>query len=183
MWQEHRLSFGEGVNADLKGQFDPRFNLWEWRIQRMGWVLIALFLLAALVGLFGGGVLSNATARDEGDGYELALGYPRFGRAESTLQLDLQVTAPGQSADEVSAKLSGQFVEKVTITSISPEPDSSAAEGDTVVYTWQVEEWSEPLVVRFEYESRDWRMLSGTFEVDAGSEPLGQVAFEQFLFP
>jgi hypothetical protein len=171
------------VNQDLESDISPRFNRWEWRLQRVGWVLGAVFLLAAIAGLFGGGLLSQATTRNAGDGYEVALEYPRFGRAESTLTVNLEVMAPARADSEVTAVLSGGIVERAVITDISPEPASEAIAGGSIVLTWQVDDWSRPLKVRFEYESRHWRTLDGVFEIETDDNPLGRVQFEQFLFP
>ena len=171
------------VSQELSSEFDARFNRWEWRLQRVGWVVIALAMVLAVAGLFGGGFLSQATARHQGEGYEIVLEYPRFGRAESNLAMDLEVIAPGREASQVEARLSGEFVEKTTITAISPEPESQSVDGDAIVFTWEVEDWSEPLVVRFEYEGRDWRVISGRFDLAAGDDSLGSLTFDQFLFP
>lgn len=146
-------------------------------------MLGAVFLVAAILGLFGGGPFSRATTRDAGEGYEVALEYPRFGRAESPLTLNLEVMAPRRSGSEVTAVLSGGIVEKAVITDISPTPASEAIAGGSIVLTWQVGDWSRPLEVRFEYESRHWRTLSGVFEIETDDDPLGRVRFQQFLFP
>jgi hypothetical protein len=177
------MTLGGSVSFNLEAELDPRFNRIERRVQRVGWAIIALVLVAAVLGLFGGGFFSQATARDRGEGYELALRYPRLGRAESNLELELRIAAPGQSSSEVMAVFSGEIVDKASFTGIAPQPDSETVDGDSIVYTWEVEDWSQPLVVRFEYEARDWRMLDGRFEVSAGDESLGSVSFDQFLFP
>jgi len=38
---------------------DHRFHRNEWRLQRIGWVLVALFLVLAVAGLFGNGPLEE----------------------------------------------------------------------------------------------------------------------------
>jgi hypothetical protein len=171
------------VSLDLQGELDPRFGQIERRIQRAGWVIIAIVLIAAIAGLFGGGFFSNTTTRHNSEGHEIALTYARFGRAESNLELELQVMAADAPAPELEVALSGEFLDKVSITGVSPEPESESVQGDAVVYTWEVDDWSRPLALRFNYESRDWRSIGGRFDVRAGDESLGSLPFEQFLFP
>jgi hypothetical protein len=45
---------------------DLNFQRREWKIQRAGWVTMALVIIAALLGVFGAGPLSSATIETEG---------------------------------------------------------------------------------------------------------------------
>lgn len=168
---------------DLQHEIDDAFLHKERIVQRIGWVVMAGVLVATFAGLFGGGLFSTATARHEGQGFELALTYPRFARMENNLDMELRIDAQTVASSEVKAVLSGEIVDKASITGISPEPDTEAVLGDSIAYTWQVEDWSQPLVVRFEYELRDWRIIDGRFDVSAGDRSLDGVSFKQFLFP
>jgi hypothetical protein len=171
------------VSLDLSHDIDPRFGHIEHAVQRVGWVVMALLLLAALLGVFGGGPLSSATVRQSGPGYELELEYPRFGRVESDLQMELRITAPEQQADQITVVLSGDLRAKTSIRTISPQPESEAVLGDSIVYTWRVDGWERPQVIAFEYEARDWRGVDGRLDVSAGDQALGVLTFDQFLFP
>ena len=171
------------MSLNFYDEIDPRFGRIERRLQRIGWGIIAVVLLLAIAGLFGGGFLSNATARHAADGRAIELTYPRFGRQESSLEMTLKVTAPRASGPELSVLLSGDILDSATITGISPQPDSEAVSGDAIVYTWTVESWEGPQAIEFSYESRDWRSVGGRVDVLAGDEALGGLSFEQFLFP
>jgi hypothetical protein len=171
------------VSFDLSHEIDPRFGHIEHAVQRVGWVVIGLLIIAALLGLFGGGILSDATVRQSGPGYQLELEYPRLGRIESNLQMTLRVTAPEQQAEQLTVVLSGDLRSKTSIQTISPQPESEAVLGDSIVYTWSVESWQRPQVIAFEYEARDWRQVDGRLEVSAGDQALGVLTFDQFLFP
>ena len=171
------------VSLDLQGELDPRFGIVERRVQRFGWVLIAVVLVAAIGGLFGGGPFSDTTARHTSEGREIAVTYARLGRAESDLELELEISAPGVSASQLEVVLSGEFLEKVSVTNVLPTPDGESVSGDAIVYTWEVEDWAQVLAVRLEYQSNDWRLVSGRLDVSAGDESLGSLRFEQFIFP
>jgi hypothetical protein len=100
----------------------------EWRIQRVGWVLVALFLAAALGGLFGNGPLSRAYI-DNGAG---RLDYERFVRYG--LSTDLVVT-PAVSAHGVTrVEINGDYLEEFRIERITPEPAAVRMTGRNIVY-------------------------------------------------
>src|SRR5688572_7914845 len=93
----------EVVNHELQLEEELPMHERSWVIQRVGWVLIILFVLAAAAGLFGDGILSkkkstsgNATAE-----------YERFARYESETKILLQ--SPNESINTLS--LSQKYVE------------------------------------------------------------------------
>lgn len=171
------------MSLHLFEEIDPYFAKIERRFQLAGWVLIAVLVGLALAGLFGGGVLSNATKRVSSEGGEVELTYPRFGRQESNLQMTLSVTAPQARQPQLSVVLSGELREKASINSISPEPSSTQVRGKSIAYTWDVADWSGPQTVTVNYESSEWRQIDGRIDVTAGGQELGGISFSQFLFP
>jgi hypothetical protein len=60
------------INADLE------FQRRVWAAQRIGWIAIGAFVIAALVGVFGQGPLSSAAA----GGNALRIEYERFARLQ-----------------------------------------------------------------------------------------------------
>lgn len=93
-------SRGFGVKTrrvgDLSIDDDPGFQQHEWRVQRLGWIAALVVLLAAALGLFGGDILSQATAGEGG----LVVEYDRFIRfgAPTTLLLRLSPEAVADGA-------------------------------------------------------------------------------------
>lgn len=51
--------------GDLEISQDLEFQKRSWTIQRVGWVVIALLILAGLLGVFGKGIAADATAGEE----------------------------------------------------------------------------------------------------------------------
>lgn len=94
---------------DLEIRQDQRFQQREWRLERIGWTLIALFVLAGLLGLLGPGPLSWATARSDGGLVEVE--YQRFTHwvADDTVEIRVAPDAVGAGAFEVT--LTGDWVE------------------------------------------------------------------------
>ena len=104
-----------------------------WTVQRVAWVLMALFIVAALAGLTGrGGPLASATARS-GAG---TIDYPRITRWQSDEQVEFRL-APSSSG-EVELIVSPQFGEAFATDSIVPEPSQSRATGAGHHYTFDV---------------------------------------------
>ena len=95
----------------------------------------------------------------------------------------LKVSAPQQTAAEVSMKLHGDLLSKIEVKSVLPEPDSTSFDEGAIVYTWQVEDWSSPLLVTVNYRATEWRSLTGDVQVLADEAPLGSLKISEFIFP
>jgi hypothetical protein len=110
---------------DLERQL--RFHRTEWRVQHIGWVFVALFLVLALAGLFGGGPLSHARA-------EAATGridYEHFVRNGAPAELVITSTGgKGVSSIEISA----DYLEAFRLERVTPEPTSVRRVGGQLVY-------------------------------------------------
>lgn len=108
---------------------DHRFHRNEWRIQRLGWVLVAMFLALAVVGLFGNGPLSRAHA-DNGAG---SLEYQRFTRYG--LSTDLVVTPAASTNDDViRVEINSDYLEAFRVEHVTPEPVAVRLAGPNIVY-------------------------------------------------
>lgn len=95
---------------------DQSFQEKMWVAQRVGWVLLLLFLLAAVFGYTGASSLT--TVKEERGGYRLK--YPRFGRIGTPFEL--VVSGPG---GEVF--FSREILQRNELTNAVPSPRSSEA--------------------------------------------------------
>ena len=100
----------------------------EWRIQRAGWVLVAIFLAFALGGLFGNGALSRAQA----EGAAGRIQYERFVRYG--LSTDLVVTPAGSSQGVNRVELGAAYLAAFLVERITPEPAAVRMSGPAIVY-------------------------------------------------
>jgi len=81
--------------ADFSRYQLTRCHRLGWTLERIGWGFMAATMLAAVVGLFGGGWLSSA----ETSGTDAAtVRYPRFGRAHAPLELEVEWAAGPRDA-------------------------------------------------------------------------------------
>ncbi|HKQ11989.1 MAG TPA: hypothetical protein VJT80_01060 [Steroidobacteraceae bacterium] len=107
---------------------DHRFHRTEWRVQRIGWVLVALFLVLAFAGLFGNGPLSRAHA-DNGAG---RLEYQRFTRFG--LSTDLVVTPAASAHGVIRVEISSDYLEAFRVEHVTPEPAAVRLAGPNIIY-------------------------------------------------
>ena len=107
---------------------DHRFHRNEWRVQRIGWVLVALFLAFAVAGLFGNGPLSRAHA-DNGAG---RLDYQRFTRFG--LSTDLVVTPAASAHGITRIAISRDYLEAFRVEHLTPEPAAVRLAGPNIIY-------------------------------------------------
>lgn len=112
---------------DLEKQL--RFHRSEWRVERIGWAFVALFLVLAFAGLFGGGPLSHASAQAATGRIE----YERFVRDGSPSEL--VITPAGGAAQGVSrVAITAEYLEAFRVESITPEPTTVRMAGGQLVY-------------------------------------------------
>ncbi|MGW4589719.1 hypothetical protein ACWEKJ_20545 [Amycolatopsis thermoflava] len=111
----------------------PHVHRWEWRAQKLGWLLMGAVVAAALAGVFGNGPAGNAVGRSG----PLEVSYSRFVRddADSTLQV---VVEPPHSDEEVVLDVPQQFLTDNAIRNIAPTPDRVVAAGDRWHYRFPV---------------------------------------------
>jgi hypothetical protein len=100
-----------GLQIDQALDFQRRFE----RVQRVAWWLLSLVPLAAIAGLFGGGLFSEATAGDERAGATVT--YERFGRLTADTEFELEFARPSRSTD---VAISRTFFGRYDLTDVRP---------------------------------------------------------------
>ena len=123
------------------------FQRRTWIIQRAGWLALAAIAIAALLGLFGGGVLSKRVATGPG----MSIAYERFERYSRVASFVIRFT-DGQRTER-RLHLNNAFQHGFEIASIQPAPTRSETSADGLVLTFagastpgQVVIWANPHV-------------------------------------
>ena len=163
--------------GDLEIDQDMAFQERGWRLQRAAWVAMLLVIVAALLGLFGTGPLSAATAGDD-DG-PLAVEYQRFVRHDGRTTVTVFVGGGQAAGDQVEFAISADYLDGVEVMGISPEPEDVRVTGDRQVYVFAVEDPAQPIEVAFSLKPREMGRLSGEVGVPGGQT----VTFDQFSYP
>jgi hypothetical protein len=116
-----------GLQIDHALNFQRRFG----RVQRVAWRLLAVVPVAAIAGLFGGGLFSEVTAGSEGAGVTVT--YERFGRRTADTELDLELARPSRTTD---VAISRAFLDRYDTSDVRPEPLRVRTLADAVVFTF-----------------------------------------------
>jgi hypothetical protein len=162
--------------GSLEIEQDIAFQEKEWKIERAGWVVMAVIILLALIGLFGGGPVSTT---EQGSSGGLRITYERFERQMRPSRLTLNLPPPAEGAGQVKFWIDRAYLEKVRIENISPEPASVEVGPDRMLYTIQVGDPGRRVDVVLVAQFEDSGLIRGQIGQD-GSQPL---SFSQFIFP
>lgn len=166
-----------GSVSDIQIAQDLAFQERNWALQRIGWGIMLLIILAALAGLFGRGPAAEATAGRKGD--PLQLRYERLTRHASPTHLELTI-APG-AAPEGKARLwlGRDYLRHTRIEQVVPEPESVETQAGGVIYEFKVANPAEPARIKFDIEPEGYWSRAG----EVGLEGRPRLRFNQFVFP
>lgn len=112
-------------------EIDEQLKLHEkgWVIQRIGWVLILLVMLAGLLGLFGEGILSKQSVHAG----NIRAEYERFLRYEAEMKILLE--APNEHIGTIS--LPQEYLKGFRIVRFEPEPIHNNTTANEITYNFQ----------------------------------------------
>ncbi len=140
--------------GDLQIEQDPTFQQREWRVQRIGWWLLAGFVVAAALGLFGGGPLSRAQAGERGA--PLWIEYERFTKVGAPTRLLVHAqAAPHDGSWGLDLRVARPYFDAMEITRMVPQP-ASVEVGAELVRLWFAapSARAEPLTVILDVQPR-----------------------------
>ena len=151
------------------------FKRREWRAERIGWLLTALLVVVAALGLLGPGPLSwtHATAANE----LVRVDYQRFGHLEADDKLTVTFAPAAVTDRSISLELAQEWVEAVDIDTITPQPDQQVATPYGLRLTVATEPGTE-VTVQISYRAGD------AGPIDAGVRHAGvTIPFHQLIYP
>jgi hypothetical protein len=154
-----------GLQIDQSLGFQRRFE----RVQKIAWRVLALLPVAAIAGLFGGGVLSQVTAGGAG----ATITYERFGRRSVDTQLEVTVE---RARSPVAIAVSRGFLDGYDLSEVRPQPTRVTAGPDGLVFTFAAPRGG---AVSFTLQPQSLGSSSGTVRV--GDSPAVRV--RQFVYP
>jgi hypothetical protein len=163
--------------GDLEIDEDIQWERGEWIFERIGWGLMALFVLIALAGLFGSGPISRRTAGHEGGPFWID--YNRFARYHSPEEMVVHIDSQVIAAGELRLVIEGDFLTTAHINVITPEPHTVELSANRAIYSWPVTDADGLLRITFHYHSTHY------FETNSRLGLAGDELFEvsQFIFP
>jgi hypothetical protein len=163
--------------GDLQIDEDLEWERGEWKFERIGWAVMALIILAALIGLFGRGPLSSQTAGDENG--EFWVEYERFVRYNSPEEVHVYVDPQFVQDDQLRLVIEGDFPHSNQLNEISPTPDSVELSSGKQIYVWQTSDATGPMHIIFQYNAIQLFNQNSRF----GPEQADALEISQFVFP
>jgi hypothetical protein len=167
------LQPGPAPGLDL--ELDMGFERRSWAFQRIGWALMAVVVIAALLGAFGTGPMSRAEVRSG----PIRLEYPRFARVNAPAAMKIEVEVPARPDDPVTLWFDDALLDRVRIESVTPQPAVETMRNGRIVYVFPPSAAGERFraTVRIEPES------TGVVRARAGDGSDNAVSFWQLIYP
>jgi len=157
---------------------DLGFQRRTWKVQRAGWIVMLLLIVAAIVGLFGRGPASSAHLGSPET--PLAADYERFVRLDAPETLTIYLRATALRADSTAEIwLDRSWLAGNDLRSITPAPDRASAGADRMIYTFRLDPSSLPARITYELESRSLGRIRGRMGLVSGPS----WTFSQFGYP
>ena len=163
--------------GDLEISQDLNFQRRSWAVQRFGWVLLAMVILAALLGLFGPGPLSQAMAGQQDS--PLRIEYHRFWRLKSPMSLRLHLGPEAAASGQARVWLSRSYVEAMRVQHVTPQPQRVEAGSDRFTYVFTLSQVNRPTAVTFTIEPETPGSVAGQAGLENGLE----IRFRHFIYP
>ena len=159
---------------DLQIEEDLQFQERAWVVQRVGWGVMLLLVVATIAGVFGEGALSSATV---GDAKQLKIEHERFVHYLTPTVLKIHVRA-GPEDKKLQVRINSGFMQAVKVDNVVPQPASVETGDQWLSYNFTVETPGQ-VTIRIDLTPETIGRLSATINSGHG-EPL---SFRQFVYP
>ena len=156
---------------------DLEFQRRSWKAQRVGWMVMGLVALTALLGLFGSGPLSSATAGDAGS--PLRVEYERFARHAAPSLLRIHPSAGVVRDGQTRIQINRAWLDRVQVQQITPQPERVETAGEWVIYAFNATDPNHPGPIAYHVTMRRFGLILGRVGTDTGYE----VSFHQYVYP
>lgn len=166
---------GESPIEQMRTPAALRFQRRAVTVERVGWGLMALFIVAALAGLFGPGPLS--TSRASSDDGRLVVDYPRFLRSGSTTAIEVHLTVEEPSV-EPRLTFGTDFLSTYTIEDVQPDPGQVIAHGDRIEFVFAPPQDASGISLRFHLRADSFGPRSAAIDSTDAT-----VNVRQFIYP
>lgn len=163
--------------GELEIDQDLGFQKREWIVERVSWFVGLAILILGLLGLFGTGPISSATAGSSDD--PISIEYQRFVRHGGEMSLTMTVSPDQVQEDQVEIWISATILDKINLQQFSQEPDEIRNEGDRTVFAFLTGDASGPVTITVTMRSQVFGRIAGDIGIVDGS----QVSISQLSYP
>ena len=162
--------------GDIQLSEDIKFQERYWKVQRLGWGLFLLVLLAAIAGLLGSGPLSSRSASAP-DG-SLRAEYERFCRIERKSVLQAIAAPSAAAGGRLRIWIVRDYLQRVDLERVVPQPERVETFPDRLLFTFAAADGQQS-VIQFVLEPH----APGRQAISMGVEGKAAVSFRQFIYP
>lgn len=163
--------------GDLEISQDVEMQQRIWKMQRIGWGVMALVMLCIMLGLTGRGPLSHATAG--ASGAPLRVEYERFGRHEAPMELKIHL-APGVARDgKARIWFSRDYMEALALEQVSPEQEKMEVHPDRHILEFDLPQSQRPATVVLKTRPQKFGSIAGRVGIENGQT----LSFAHFIYP
>lgn len=171
----------EGLVHTTQSRFqideDRRHQRHEWRVERIGWVLMAALLVAGLLGLLGYGPLSRAHAGEPGT---LTLEYDRLQRSSAPTEYRFEAAPSLVRAGRLRLRFDDALLDEVEMQSIIPEPTEMRSGPGYTEFVFAMDAGKgSPARIQFQFQPATFGHVRGRITAD-GAAPL---VVDQIVYP
>jgi hypothetical protein len=156
------------VGTDLEIEQDPPFQERDWRVQHMGWIVMLVIIILALLGLFGRGPLTETTIGQPSD---LQIAYDRVARAGAPTDLDVTIgsRAFANALDTtVTVWVTRKFAMAMQEQAIIPRPHTVTSYTDSITYTFLRSPNADSIHIHFHYSPEGFGVHTGSMGIIGG---------------
>ncbi|HZW40508.1 MAG TPA: hypothetical protein VFF33_14510 [Ignavibacteriaceae bacterium] len=145
----------------------------EWRFERIGWVIMSIILLAALLGFLGEGLLSH---KSTGDSFtKMQIEYYNIERLETPMTISIYLNNIESTGKMVKLSVSRDYLSRMRVNSILPEPDKTEIDGMFYNYIFNSPKEKTNSLIQFELEPDRIGIANGVFKLNDIEQKISQV--------
>lgn len=151
--------------SDLEIEKDLNFQYRTWRIQRIGWIVMALIICAGLAGLFGHHPFTKKTK--ETANKELSVEYTPYTRYESQDDLRVRFTSdPSHLTQIIRLWFDEAYLDSLNVVAVSPLPLRGESRKGQRAFVFQSD--GRPFTATFSVQLHKFGVVQGSIATDTG---------------
>ncbi len=162
-------------HGGLQMEGDPAFQRRMWRVERVGWVVLAILVAATVAGLIAPGPLSHRTTGTPGSA--IWVEYDGLGQVLRPTTARVHLRAP-PADHEAELVIDGRLLDRMEVQGIVPEPLRTEGGPDSVRCVFRCEEPGGSITVRVQLRPQKPGVTRGWLR--SGGE---RVEMKQFVTP
>lgn len=146
----------EKIKTSLDLEDEIRLHETGWTIQRIGWVVILLLLVASALGVFGTGILSKKNITKNGHN----IIFEKFVRYEAPMQLTVDAKSKN---NKIEIRIPQTYFKSIELDKIVPEPHRRDLADGMAIFTF---ESKDPTAIKFYLIPEKTGLVKAVFKVN-----------------